>query len=107
MQWKEYLENKYFDTSSPISFSGPMKIYLYLKKIGFKVGLHKIRRWLQDQDAYSLQKPLRHKFKRRRVISQGIDYQWDVDLADVSNLQKYNPDIRFLLIAIDVFSRFV
>ena len=44
MQWKEYLENKYFDTSSPISFSGPMKIYLYLKKIGFKIRLHKIRR---------------------------------------------------------------
>lgn len=57
MEWKEYLENKYFDTASPISFSGPTKLDLYLKKMGFKVGLHKIKRWLHDQDAYSLQRP--------------------------------------------------
>lgn len=107
MSWKEYLENKYFDTKSPISFSGPTKIYWYLKKRGYKVGVHRIRRWIQDQDAYSLQRPLRHKFKRRRVISQGIDYQWDVDLADVSNLQKFNRNIRYLLIVIDVFSRYL
>jgi len=107
MTWKEYLENKYFDTKSAISFSGPTKIHWYLKNRGYKVGVHKIRRWLQDQDAYSLQRPLRHKFKRRRVISQGIDYLWDVDLADVTNLQKYNPDIKYLLIAIDTFSRYL
>jgi hypothetical protein len=73
MNWKEYLENKYFDTSSPISFSGPTKIHLYLKKKGYAVGLHKIKHWLQDQDSYSLQRPLRHSFKRNRIISQGID----------------------------------
>ena len=107
MDWKEYLENKYFDTVSPISFSGSTKMYLYLKKMGFKVGLHKIKRWLHDQDAYSLQRPLRRKFKRRRVISQGIYLLWDTDLADVSNLQKYNPDIKYLLVAIDTFSRYL
>ena len=44
------------------------------------------------------------KFKRRRVISQGLDYLWDKYLTDVSNLQKYNPNIKYLLIAIDIFS---
>ena len=107
MDWKEYLESKYFDTTNPISFSGPTKVHIDLKRRGYNVGLHKIKRWLQDQDAYSLQRPLRHKFKRNRVISQGIDYQWDCDLADVSNLQKYNPNIKYLLIAIDVFSRYL
>ena len=106
MSWKEHLENIHFDLKSPVSYAGPTKIYRYLKKEGrYKVGLQAIRRWLQDIDAYSLQRPLRHKFKTRRVIAQGIDALWDVDLADVSNLAKQNDGIRYLLIAIDVFSR--
>ena len=43
----------------------------------------------------------------RRVIAQGIDALWDVDLVDVSNLAKHNDGIRYLLIAIDVFSRYL
>ena len=108
MSWKEHLENIYYDLKSPISYAGPTKLYKYLKKEGrYKVGLHAIRRWLQDNDAYSLQRPLRHKFKTRRVIAQGIDALWDVDLADVSNLAKINDGIRCLLVAIDVFSRYL
>jgi len=107
MNWKEYLQNKYFDTSSPISFSGPTKVFTFLKRKGYNVGIHKVKGWLEDQDAYSLQRTLRRKFKRNRVISQGLDYLWDTDLADVSNLQKYNPNIKYLLIAIDIFSRYL
>ena len=106
MGWKEYLEENYFDVKSPISFAGPLKIYNHLKNNGpYKVGIHAIRRWLQNVDAYSLQRPLRYKFKTRRVISQGIDALWDVDLADVSNLASENDGVRYLFIAIDVFSR--
>ena len=108
MSWKKHLENIYFDLKSPISYAGPTKIYRYLKNEGrYKVGLHAIRKWLQDIDAYSLQRPLRYRFKTRRVISQGIDALWDVDLADVSNLAKHNDGIRYLLVAIDVFSRYL
>ena len=106
MGWKEYLEENYFDVKSPISFAGPLKIYNHLKNNSpYKVGIHAIRRWLQNVDAYSLQRPLRYKFKTRRVISQGIDALWDVDLADVSNLASENDGVRYLFVAIDVFSR--
>ena len=40
-----------------------------------------------------------------RVVSRGIDFLWDVDLADVSALSKENDNIKFLLVAIDVFLR--
>ncbi|XP_033726667.1 uncharacterized protein LOC117316238 [Pecten maximus] len=110
MGWKEHLDNIYFDLNNPISYAGPEKIYKYLKKKKkkegkYKIGIHAIRRFLQDIDAYSLQRPLRYKFKTRKVISQGIDALWDVDLADVSNLEKENDGIRYLFIPIDVFSR--
>lgn len=34
---------------------------------------------------------------------QGIDYQWEADLADVQNLSEYNNGIRYLLVVVDVF----
>ncbi|XP_060554445.1 uncharacterized protein LOC132715460 [Ruditapes philippinarum] len=106
MSWKDHLKTIYFDLHSPISYAGPEKIYKFLKKEGkYKVGIHAIRQWLQNVDAYSLQRPLRYKFKTRKVISQGLDFLWDVDLADISSLAKGNDQIRYLFIAIDVFSR--
>ena len=102
------MENIYFDLNSPISYAGPTNIYRYLKNEGrYEVGLHAIRKWLQDIDAYNLQRPLRYRFKTRRIILQGIDALWDVDLADVSNIAEHNDGIRYLLVAIDVFSRYL
>ena len=104
--WKDYLKEIYYDPKHPAAFSGPTKLHKVLKNDGrYNIGVHKIRQWLQDQDSYSLQQQTKRKFKRNRVISDGIDALWDVDLADVSNLAKYNDKIKFLLIAIDVFSR--
>ena len=106
MGWKEHLEKIYFDLNNPISYAGPEKIYRYLKKEGkYRVGIHAIRIFLQNIDAYSLQRSIRYKFKTRKVISQGIDALWDVDLADVSNISKENDGIRYLFVAIDVFTR--
>lgn len=39
------------------------------------------------------------------MISQGVNYLWDVDLAHVSNLSKENDEIRYLFIVMGVFSR--
>lgn len=108
MSWKDHLRGLYFDLNSPISYAGPEKIYKYLRKEGkYKVGIDAIRHFLQGIDAYSLQRPLRLKFKTRKVISQGLDFLWDLDLADVSNLSKENDGMRFLFVAIDVFSRYL
>ena len=46
------------------------------------------------------------KFKRRKVYSSFIDNIWGVDLADMQSLSKYNKGIRYLLCAIDLFSKY-
>ena len=80
--------------------------YQYLKNEGkYKVDLTAIKQWLQDIDAYILQRPQKYKFKMNRVVSQGIDFLWDVNLPDVSALSKENDITKYLLVAIDVFLR--
>ncbi|KAJ8319639.1 hypothetical protein KUTeg_002819 [Tegillarca granosa] len=105
---QDYLKAIWTDPSHPGSFAGPHKLYKIVRKEGkFNIGLKRIRQFLSDQDAYSLQKRVQRKFPRNRVIVEGIDAQWDCDLMDLKNLSKWNEKIQYILVAQDVFSRYV
>lgn len=94
---EEYLKKIWYDPRHPGSFAGPSKLYQVVKREGkYDIGLGEIKKkFLQNQDAYSLQKKVKRRgFKRRRVVVQSIDYQWEADLADVQNLSEYNNGIK-------------
>ena len=59
------------------------------------------------QLVYELHKPIIKKFKKRKVYSFFRDNIWGVDLADVQSLSKYNKGIKYLLCAINLFSKYV
>ena len=102
----EYLTSIYYDPKHPGSYAGPSKLHRVTKDAGKKITLNQIREWLKGQETYTLHRRVRRKFPRNKVIVDGIDDQWDVDLMDVTNLSKYNDGVRFVLVAIDIFSRY-
>ena len=102
---KDYLTNSYFKPGNPGAFAGPKTLYTILKQNKQTVTHSQVKKWLQDQDAFSLLQPVKYRFKRQRVITRGLDDMWDVDLADMSIIADYNKSNRFLLIVIDVFSK--
>ena len=105
---KNYLQYIYYDPQHPGAFAGPDKLHRIVEREGIhNISLHRIKQWLQDQDAYSLQRIVRRKHKTNRVIPRGRDSLWDMDLADVSNIKKYNDSIQYWLVVIDVFSRYL
>ena len=53
-----------------------------------------------------LHRQIIRKFKRRKVYSSFRDNIWGVDLADMQSLSKYNKGIKYLLCAIDLFSKY-
>ena len=57
------------------------------------------------QLANELHRQIIRKFKRRKVYSSFRDNIWGVYLADMQLLSKYNKGIRYLLCAIDLFSK--
>ena len=59
-----------------------------------------------QQIANELHKPIIRKFNRRKVYSSFKDNIWGVDLADMQSLRKYNKEIKYLLCAIDLFSKY-
>ena len=65
-----------------------------------------IKSMSDQQLADELHEPIIRKFKRRRVYSQFKDNIWGVHLADMQLISKYNKGIKFLLCAIDLFSKY-
>ena len=60
----------------------------------------------KEQLAEELHKPITKKFKRRKVYSSFKDNIWGTNLADMQLTSKFNKGIRFLLCAIDIFSKY-
>ena len=56
--------------------------------------------------AEELHKPVKRKFKKRRVLVNGIDKIWAADLVDMQAFSKFNHGIKYLLAVIDVFSKY-
>ena len=103
----EYLKSVYYDPKRPGSFGGVESLYRDVKQEGkFKLSRKQISGWLISQDTYTLHKPARRNFKRNRVIVGGIDEEWQMDLADMQSLKQYNDGYRYLLVCIDVFSKY-
>ena len=98
---EESLKAIYFDTKSPGGFGGVDR----LQKAS-KCSKKKVEKWLSSEDVYTLHKPIKRRFKRRRVIVGGINQQLQGDLIDLQKLKKSNNGVSFLLTLIDVFSRY-
>ena len=56
--------------------------------------------------ADELHKPIIKKFEKRKVYSQFKDNIWGVDLADMQSLSRTNKGIKYLLCAIDLYSKY-
>lgn len=75
------------------------------QKSGQRIKAANALKWLRGQDAYTLHKPVRTKFNRRKTIVSGIGQQAQTDLIDVARYKHQNDGICYLLTAIDVFSK--
>lgn len=95
------MQDIYYDPSSTGSFGGVSRLSNVARK-----SVSQVRDWLSGEDTYTLHKPIRRNFRRRKVFVVGVDQLWQIDLADLSMLSRYNDGFKFLLTVIDCFSRY-
>ena len=60
----------------------------------------------KKQLAKELLKPKLKRFARRSVFSPTVDAIWAVDLADVHQYARVNKNYKFILVVIDLFSKY-
>ena len=108
MKYEDYLANIYYDPNYPGAYGGVEKLYRAVRKEGkYVIGRTKIRNWLLKQEDYAVHRETRSKFKRRRVVAPFVDYQWDVDTANMTFYKKENDGNAFFVLAIDILSKFI
>lgn len=105
-QIDEYLTNIYYSPNHPASFGGVDKIYNFVKTSGQPISKGRIAKWLRTQDNSTKHKPVRRHFKRRRVVVPRKFYQFDSDTISMIRFAKYNKGYKYILVLIDILSRF-
>lgn len=66
-----------------------------------------VRKELEAIPAYTLFKPAKQIFQRRLTRVYFNNFQWSIDLMTMINLAQYNKQIKYVLISIDNFSKYL
>ena len=61
----------------------------------------------RKQSFLFVRKPSRRTFERNKVQAPEIDSLWEADLAFVQDVAKENDAVNYLLVVIDVLSKYV
>lgn len=105
---EEYLHKIYFDPSHPASYTSPEKLYKWCKEEGkYPVTRKKIKEWFSGVEAYTLHRTVQRRFPRNKVYVPKPGIQWDCDLIHMVDYSNQNDGIKYILICIDIFSRYV
>ena len=102
-----FLSRVYISPEHAASFTGLDKLYRTVKDQFPSVMRKEIRKWAENNLSYSLHKPSRRTFKRNKVYASEIDSLWEADLAFVEDVAKENDGVNYLLVVIDVVSKYV
>ena len=115
----ELLESIYFNPSKPGSYVSAQVLQkaAFLaaaalkkkKRKGVKVTAptpRQVQSWLLEKCAYTVHRPARRKYRTKSVIVGGINVQLQADLVDMQQWARENDGYRYILLAVDCFSRY-
>ena len=104
------LIDKAYDIASNPKYDGYQRglasmVYKFFDKKSTGRGFKKLKN-SSSILADELHKPIIRKFDKRKVYSQFKDNIWGVDLADMQSLSRKKKGIKYLLCAIDLYSKY-
>lgn len=91
----------YYDPKSVGSYGGVHNL-----KASTNATYDATKKWLVTQDAYTLYRPARQRLKSDPIVPEAVDSHWESDLADFQAMSKDNDGIKFVLVTVDVLSKY-
>ena len=71
------------------------------------LSIKKVKQYLHTKDAYTQFHIAYRKFPRLHVVAKAVNEIWCMDLAQMDKLAEHNQGVKYLLVSVDVLSRFV
>ena len=110
---EKVLRDKAYDIASNPEYDGYQRglasmVYTFFDKKSTGSGFKKLKNTARNSSilADERHKPIIRKFNERKVYSQFKDNKWGVDLAHMQSLSRKNKGIKYLLCAIDLYSKY-
>lgn len=100
------LKNIYYDPIRPESFSGAKNILKYSAENKSEISRDDVKEWLNKQETFTKHRMNRKRFIRRTYNVESIDDVWEADLADLRSISTYNKGYKYILMVIDVLSKY-
>ena len=84
-----------------------MKPVKKMKEEDLKEKETQMRDWLESQTTYALHRPAPKSYPRRQFVVHDVDEQWQADLSDMQWHKNKNKGYAWMLVVIDVLSRYL
>ena len=101
------LQNIYENPLNEGSFSSIYKLYKSGKKLNKYITLKDVKNFLATQDSYTLHKPTKKHFLTQNVLAPKPLVIISMDLIDVKNISNFNKGFNYLVLFVDVFSKYL
>jgi hypothetical protein len=101
---RKVIEKIYHDEKHPAGFSSYNNLRRHLP---YTIKSSDIKLFLQEQESYTLHKKVLRKFERDFFFVTNIDDCWQMDLFDMQKFSTVNDGVKYILIVIDVLSKFM
>lgn len=104
---KELLRKIYNDHSNPAGLASIQKLYRAARVQNPDVRIADVKAFLKASRTYTLHTQSRKRFPRRKILAAKPRAILTCDTATMVSLAKENDGIKYLLVCIDVFSRYL
>jgi hypothetical protein len=96
------LKNSFLNIDSPQAFTSHNALYRAPENENSHA---EIKEFLKSQPVYTINRQVLGKFQRKPYQITNIGDLWSMDLVDLQNIEKHNPNYRYILLIIDSFSK--
>ena len=99
------LAKLYVDPAFSGAYTGQNAFFKAAKERDSTTKRSAVKKVLKASHSYTLHKPVRKPTKYRRIYSKSINYQFQIDLVDMSAYAKQNNGYKWIITCIDTFSK--
>lgn len=107
-EYAEILSGIYSSPSSPGGFSSAKRLLRAAREAGHtQIKLAHVRKWLEGSTTYTKFAKARRRFRTNQWVAAGLNSFHHADLAVFLDIRKHNDGVGYLLVCVDVLSRFI
>lgn len=100
------LRKLYYTPGGSAAFSGVNRLYDAAKRERKQISRSQVATYLSGQKTYAQHRRVRRNFRRSHIFAPRKNWLWEADLTEVQQLKRSNDNVRYLLVVIDVFSKY-